>query len=385
MDPLISIIVPIYNVEKYLPDCISSLMKQTYENLHIILVDDGSTDRSGMICDEFAQLDNRIEVIHKENGGLVSARKAGLKIVRGGYVGFVDGDDYIDKEMYKNMIKNLMLTEADFVHTGHYKNHQIISELNTKVEDISSGKCSFINKLLLSSDNEEHMSYSLCTKLFKADFIGRCYMEVPNSQSYGEDLIGTLSCILQGNKVSFLKESHYHYVVRNISIVNQKNDTALTDIINLYRIISNLLKEYNCYDEIKSILENEWLGVKLCRSIARMVGDEFKTQCYGISDMQSLLDKRIVVYGAGCVGRDYYSQISRYSRCKIVAWCDKEYRNIHYSCTNVCSPEVLRTLDFDFVVISVQYERNALQIKNSLIQEYSIPDEKIIWIKPKFC
>ena len=84
MDPLISIIVPIYNVEKYLPDCISSLMKQTYENLHIILVDDGSTDRSGMICDEFAQLDNRIYVIHKETGGLLSARKAGLKSVRGG-------------------------------------------------------------------------------------------------------------------------------------------------------------------------------------------------------------------------------------------------------------------------------------------------------------
>ena len=84
MDPLISIIVPIYNVEKYLPDCISSLMKQTYENLHIILVDDGSTDRSGMISDEFAQLHPRLAVRHKENGGLVSASTAGSKSVRGG-------------------------------------------------------------------------------------------------------------------------------------------------------------------------------------------------------------------------------------------------------------------------------------------------------------
>ena len=96
----ISIIVPVYNVEKYLPTCVDSILCQTFTNFELILVDDGSTDRSGIICDEYEKKDTRVKVIHKENGGLSSARNAGLYIAKGKYIGFVDSDDFIDKEMY---------------------------------------------------------------------------------------------------------------------------------------------------------------------------------------------------------------------------------------------------------------------------------------------
>jgi glycosyltransferase involved in cell wall biosynthesis len=105
--PLISIIVPVYKVEKYLDCCVQSILAQTYTNLEIILVDDGSPDASGQICDAWAKRDNRVHVIHKANGGASSARNAGLDVAKGEYIGFVDSDDYIDKDMYALMLEAL--------------------------------------------------------------------------------------------------------------------------------------------------------------------------------------------------------------------------------------------------------------------------------------
>ena len=112
-NPLISIIIPVYNVEKYLAKCVESVINQTYKKIQIILIDDGSTDNSGKICDDFKLKDNRIEVIHKKNGGLSDARNAGLKIVKGDYIGFIDSDDYIEKDMYETLLCLLIENNAD--------------------------------------------------------------------------------------------------------------------------------------------------------------------------------------------------------------------------------------------------------------------------------
>lgn len=110
----ISIIVPIYKVEQFIDKCIDSIVNQSYNNLEIILIDDGSPDRCPEICDEWAKKDSRIKVIHKENGGAASARNAGLEIATGDYIGFVDSDDWIDKDMYEFLIKQLP-EDADFI------------------------------------------------------------------------------------------------------------------------------------------------------------------------------------------------------------------------------------------------------------------------------
>ena len=116
--PDISIIIPVYNVGQYLDKCIKSVINQTYKDIEIICVDDGSTDASSEICDKYGKIDSRIKVIHKTNGGLVSARQAGLKVSRGKYVGFVDGDDWIDKEMYECMFQIIEKYKVDMVETG---------------------------------------------------------------------------------------------------------------------------------------------------------------------------------------------------------------------------------------------------------------------------
>ena len=119
-DILISVIVPVYNADKYLVRCVDSILNQTYSNLEIILVDDGAKDNSGAMCDDFARKDARIRVIHKENGGLSSARNAGIDIAKGEYFGFVDSDDWIEPEMYETMLTLARKNDAELVVAGRY-------------------------------------------------------------------------------------------------------------------------------------------------------------------------------------------------------------------------------------------------------------------------
>ena len=119
--PLISVIVPVYKVEKYLNQCIESVLAQTYQNLEIILVDDGSPDRSGEICEEYAKKDTRIRVLHKSNGGLSTARNTGLQIISGAYIAFLDSDDYLAPDMYETLYRELIENDADIAVCGFVK------------------------------------------------------------------------------------------------------------------------------------------------------------------------------------------------------------------------------------------------------------------------
>lgn len=121
INTLVSVIVPVYKVEKYLHRCIDSIINQTYKNLEIILVDDGSPDNCGKICDEYAEKDNRIKVIHKSNGGLSSARNAGLDVANGDYVYFVDSDDYIDTKLVEDNLNLAIEHDADMVCFNYFE------------------------------------------------------------------------------------------------------------------------------------------------------------------------------------------------------------------------------------------------------------------------
>lgn len=132
--PLISVIVPVYNVEQFLPRCVDSILAQTYQNLEIILVDDGARDASGRICDEYAAKDTRIRVIHKENGGLSSARNAGIDAARGEYLAFVDSDDWIEPDTYQHMLERMVQYGVKLVCAGRY-------DVNGKTGEKTLGLC----------------------------------------------------------------------------------------------------------------------------------------------------------------------------------------------------------------------------------------------------
>ena len=199
MSHLISVIVPIYNVENYLRKCIESILNQTYKSLQIILVDDGSSDQSGSICDEYALKDDRIEVIHKKNGGLVSARKAGLARAKGAYIGFVDGDDYLEPFFYQVLLEDIIKYDVDFVHSGYIREDNVSQTVLNKYENgvcqLEGTQAEFIQSYIFRTDSNVHMNHSIFSKLFKADLIKPCYVDVPDFQSRGEDLIGVCNCI----------------------------------------------------------------------------------------------------------------------------------------------------------------------------------------------
>ena len=149
MDAVVSFVVPVFNVEKYLEQCVSSILSQSYRNIEVVLVDDGSTDNSGSICDSFVKKDKRVRVIHKENGGLSSARNAGLEIITGSYVVFTDSDDFVSPDMVQTMLNTIQSTDSDLV----ICNYAYTDEEGTVSENCNDGNACgvFETETLLST------------------------------------------------------------------------------------------------------------------------------------------------------------------------------------------------------------------------------------------
>lgn len=383
MQNLISIIVPVYNVEKYLSQCIESIINQTYKNIEIILVDDGSTDSSGTICDKYKEKDSRITVIHQKNIGVTAARKTGLGICNGEYIGFVDGDDYIETCMYEKLYQVIQDTEADVVHSGYLKNgdKEIWGvQTNVLLELSEIGKSRAIDELILSEKSENRIVPSLWSKLFSRKAIMNAYMGVPDDLLYGEDLICLLNCILESNKMAIINEAFYHYIKREESITNLVKNDLLMREINLYNEMKKVLNNYMLYEDMQDKVEFDF--VKKITFALKQVNAK-SIQCYCFPDMKILYDKKIVIYGAGMVGQDYYTQIKSYEHCKIIAWIDRKFDKCLFDYYKVQPVEILGRIDFDIIVIAVSNGQMAKKIRNDLI-ELGVQSDKILWKMPEF-
>ena len=202
---LISIIVPIYNTEKYIRRCVNSIMCQTYRNLQIILVDDGSMDHSGMICDELAMQDKRIIVIHKMNGGLSDARNAGLEKAEGDYIGFVDSDDYVEEDMYETLYNEIGKKHADIVSCGYIERFPEY-ERTLGCQDVVLNKEEAYTFLF-----KRKLGCSCCEKLFKKKLFANLKFK---KGIQGEDLELLYRLIDRVNRVVCINKAKYHYVHR---------------------------------------------------------------------------------------------------------------------------------------------------------------------------
>lgn len=215
---LISIIIPVYNVEKYLETCVYSVIYQTYENLEIILVDDGSSDNSGKLCDRFLKLDKRIKVIHKANGGLSDARNAGIEVAHGEYLGFVDSDDWISTEMYYKLYNNVIENNADISVC-----ERIIVDENGGLDDKgTSGAKAVLNNsdaLDVLYENKKYYSHAW-NKLFKRELFDE--IRFPKDKFF-EDVFIMHELFGKAEKVVFEDKGLYFYRQRNGSIVNSEN------------------------------------------------------------------------------------------------------------------------------------------------------------------
>ncbi len=215
MDNLISIIVPIYKVEEYLRKCIDSLVNQTYKNLEIILVDDGSPDNCGSICDEAALRDSRIKVVHKKNGGLSDARNAGMQVATGKYISFIDSDDFVTLDFYQTMIEVMKKNDCDIVECGVLKVNPDFED-NHNISKIMSEKTYFAKDALLELINDGAFHQHVWNKLYKRDVVGDIFFE---KGACNEDEFWTYRAFGKSKKIVKIDCKMYFYLQRPGSIM----------------------------------------------------------------------------------------------------------------------------------------------------------------------
>lgn len=301
----ISIIVPIYGVEKFIEKCIAGILSQTYNKIEVILVDDGSPDNCPKICDEYAKKDNRIKVIHKQNGGLISARKAGLKAATGDYVGFADGDDWTEPDMYENMAKAIEEYAPDIICSEFYS----VFEDKTEVSEQCFEE-GYYDKERLKREIYPTMLYNgkfyrfgispnCWSKLFRRTLLDEYLPEVDNRIKMGEDAAFTYPCMLNAESMYCIKKPLYRYRILSSSM-SRGYDKDLESIIYLpYKAIckaneksdfdiSNQLAYYRIY-LANFVIRNEAKAKTKDKEFAkRIVKDEKLKNSVQITDVNGL-------------------------------------------------------------------------------------------------
>ncbi len=262
--PKVSVIVPIYNVEKYLEKCINSLLSQTLEDIQIILVNDGSKDNSGNIAKEYEQNNkDRVIYVEKENGGLSDARNYGLKYATGDFIAFLDSDDYIEKNAYEEMYNKAIEENADYVECD------FIWEFPNKIR---------VDKQYPYKNKKEMLSFVRVVawnKLIKRQLIIDNNLEFPKGLRY-EDVEFTYKLIPFVNKFTYVDKPFIHYVQREGSIANVQNERTA----EIFTVLDNVIEFYkknNIYEKYRDELEYNYARYLLCSSLKRMCKIKDKT------------------------------------------------------------------------------------------------------------
>lgn len=256
--PVLSIIVPVYNGEQYLRECFDSIISQSYSDFELILINDGSKDGSGDICDEYAAKHENIKVMHKENGGVTAARRDGLKNASGRFVTFVDCDDWIDSDMYEKMLAKAEDYNADAVicsivyetDSGAVKHKNTVeSGLYNKEKLVTE----FYPKILFDFDVcLPGVNPSLCNKIFKKELLENVIFKVNDTISYGEDALCTYPALMDSESIYVMEESFYHYRKNDDSVTHRYDSTLLKKFLMLAEEMESFfnIRGFDCTDQL---------------------------------------------------------------------------------------------------------------------------------------
>lgn len=375
---LVSIIVPIYGIERYVGICIESLLKQTYKNIEIILVDDGSPDRCPELCDLYAKKDSRIKVIHKENGGLVSARKAGLQIAQGKFVGYVDGDDWVEPDFYEKMVKIALEYNTDVVCAGQSRDlfDKSVSLVDAFPQGLySADKLERFKMTMLSFGNFYRLGVStyVWNKLFSKKILYQHQMNVDERITIGEDAAVVYPVFMNSKCVYIDDNVGYHYRQREDSMLKKNTDFSLElkKIRYLYDYMHDFAKKYG-FNLIKQVTDYV-LGICIIRSGGRLPDNSYSVYS------NAYYGKKIVVYSAGTFGQQLINRFNEKEHCQIVAWVDDDYWEYRRCCLDVDSVESVGNLDYDYILIAAIDEHKIKHIVDRLIG-MGISKEKVLTV-----
>ena len=388
MRQLVSVIVPIYNTEEYLPRCIESIQKQSYPKIEIILVDDGSTDKSREICDDYAVKDERIQVIHQLNQGIIAAKKAALKECHGEFVMFVDSDDWIEEELLEVMVNQIIENNCSLVCSNVFmdKSEGTIKKKN-KIPGGVYETSKICRDLFYYKDTQQYgvLPYSVA-KLFIRSMLQEVMGKIGSDIRYAEDKAIVFGCVFQNIKVCFMDVAYYHYCIRSDSASNEENPDFLVELTAFYKYTKNLFEAHKerdfllwqlgCYlmDEVKYTV-NYRLG---------LIGNE--RSLYEVSyeldpSVFQMNEKNVILYGAGKVGADYHKKFEDCVKFRICGWVDKNYEKYRQNGLDVQPVEDIKNSEYDYILVAVNNEKTFCEIKNEL-KGLGVIEDKIIWGKP---
>ncbi|MGN0653415.1 MAG: glycosyltransferase family 2 protein [Oscillospiraceae bacterium] len=368
-DIKISVIVPVYNVERYIKQCVDSIINQTYRNLEIILVDDGSPDNSGKICDEYSFSDDRIRVIHKENGGHVSARKAGVGIATGDYITFVDSDDWIDTEAYAHAAEVIRSHGVDVFIFGLKR----VSSVSTNYEH-ENLKEGLYNKNSLYEEickiDKQDLFYTkiittVCwNKVIKADLIKSNINNVDNTIKIGEDAALIYPVLLDAESYYITHNAYYNYRMNNESVMHKFAPDRYLSVEKVIRTVYSSVKKHG-YDSDSVIMHQ--LG--LYTFDLMLITDT----CKFINTIRDIFpnvkdNDRILFYGKGVFAQNL----------KYLAEKDKSHSIVGF--IDSVTIDKLDEYDYDIIIIAVTISSFVEEILKTL-RTYGVDENKIICLK----
>lgn len=371
-DIKISVIVPVYKTEKYLRQCVESIINQTYENLEIILVDDGSPDNCGKISDEYALADKRIKAVHKENGGLVSARKAGVAKATGDYITFVDSDDWIDKGAYSHAANIITSLNADVFIFGQNR----VSENSSSYEheNIPQGFYSrdeIYKEIIKFSDYNcfyKKVFSTVCwNKLFKAEIIKTNIVNVDNSIKIGEDTALIYPSLLDSDSYYITHSAYYNYRKNNNSMMNSFDNERYKSVGKVLSTIYDAVKKHNL--ESDAVIMNQF---KLYSFDLMLITD---TSHY-INNIRELYpeikeNSRILFYGKGVFAQNLKYLCDKDNSVNVVGYIDSSSLN------------EISDYEYDYIIIAVTICSFVEDIILNL-KRIGIDSNKVLYLKNNY-
>lgn len=377
----VSIVVPIYNTKSYLTACLQSIIDQTYQNIEILLIDDGSTDGSDKICREFALKDDRIIYIRQDNMGQMYARKTGVARATGEFLMFVDSDDWIDRGMVEFLVSQI--GNEDMVTSGvHYESGSKVETdyLDRYSEGVYAGRDKelLLRTMLYDMDSDilQRLTPWIWNKLYRTEIAKLVHQNLSIDSSFAEDGVFLYYYLINSEAVKICHTCFYHYRFREDSMFHKGNSHMLTDINKAYLALEPCFRKHWMRDNLMLQLQH-WISVMTVMALNGGMG--FASQIYIPEfqiDTDGLKGKRIVLYGAGKVGKDYFRQLTKMGY-EVVLWVDSN--NIQNE--GVRKPEEIYRTEYDIILIAVSRPEYVEGIKQTL-KKMKIEEEKLVWREP---
>ena len=366
---MISVIVPIYNAEKYLNKCLTSIVNQTYCDLEIILVNDGSTDESFAICEKYKQADDRIVIINKHNEGLVRARKDGIRMAKGEYITFVDADDWIDITTYEKVYTE----KADIISYGLMEEYENYSKRKTnKIEqglyDKKGIRTQIIPKMLSTEVFFEFgLLPNLVCKLIKKSLLLETIDNVSDNVTIGEDVDFFFRTVYKAESVIIKTDTLYHYRQHQKSMMRVK--LPVERIKALY---------WDLYNIKEAVGMTEWVSQLNQYITFVMLLKKLEIIMPYIKEISSIHGK-VVIYGAGEFGRSLYDVLIQNKNITRLSIVDKQWDNMNNAGYHIENPEIARIDIPDKIIVAILNDNVCGQVEKYLI-EMGIESKTIIRI-----